>query len=372
LTYSNTSTQNLGNVKGSIGTTGETGATGATGVGVTTATVNGSGNLVLTLSNSSTVDAGNVRGAAGAVDQTLSLSGNVITISGNNDTVDLTTMLAPYLKAETDSQDLSLTGNTISLTGQSGNVDLTSLLGSVTSDYGDSNVDAHLNVSGAGTNEVLSWDGSDYAWVTQSGGGGSGDIEGVTAGTGLSGGGTSGTVTVNLDDTSVTPGTYGSSTKSARITVDQQGRITGVTESSISGGGGGGGASVEMFKLNYASSGQLSGTSNVTSGISSINIDSASGGEVTITFDSGTYNIPPASIMFYGYDYTNNKYNMIPFDTSVTFHEVPGGGSSGSPTLFDAASTVAMSIRLRETETGASRGGFGTTTHAWVRMVMFG
>jgi hypothetical protein len=127
-----------------------------------------------------------------------------------------------------------------------------------------------------------------------------------------------------------------------------------------------------MFKLNYASSGQLSGTSNVTSGISSINIDSASGGEVTITFDSGTYNIPPASIMFYGYDYTNNKYNMIPFDTSVTFHEVPGGGSSGSPTLFDAAGTVAMSIRLRETETGASRGGFGTTTHAWVRMVMFG
>ena len=73
--------------------------------------------------------------------------------------------------------------------------------------------------------------------------------------------------------------------------------------------------------------------------------------------------------MFYGYDYTNNKYNMIPFDTSVTFHEVPGGGSSGSPTLFDAASTVAMSIRLSEALTGASRGGFGTTTHAWVRMV---
>jgi hypothetical protein len=33
-------------------------------------------------------------------------------------------------------------------------------------------VDTHLNTSGAGTNEVLSWNGSDYAWVAQSGGGG--------------------------------------------------------------------------------------------------------------------------------------------------------------------------------------------------------
>jgi hypothetical protein len=33
-------------------------------------------------------------------------------------------------------------------------------------------VDTHLNTSGAGTNEVLSWTGSDYAWVAQSSGGG--------------------------------------------------------------------------------------------------------------------------------------------------------------------------------------------------------
>ena len=75
--------------------------------------------------------------------------------------------------------------------------------------------------------------------------------------------------------------------------------------------------------------------------------------------------------MFYGYDYTNNKYNMIPFDTSVTYHEIPAGGSSGSPTLFDGASTVEVKLRLRESETGASRGGFGTTTHAFIRFVMY-
>jgi plastocyanin len=36
--------------------------------------------------------------------------------------------------------------------------------------YSNSDVDAHLNTSGAGTNEVLSWTGSDYDWVSQSGG----------------------------------------------------------------------------------------------------------------------------------------------------------------------------------------------------------
>ena len=37
--------------------------------------------------------------------------------------------------------------------------------------YSDSDVDTHLNQSTASTNEVLSWDGADYAWVAQSGGG---------------------------------------------------------------------------------------------------------------------------------------------------------------------------------------------------------
>lgn len=61
----------------------------------------------------------------------------------------------------------------------------------------------------------------------------------ILPGVGLSGGGDlSADRTLDLANTAVTPGTYGSATKSAVITVDPQGRLTTVTEAPISGGGG--------------------------------------------------------------------------------------------------------------------------------------
>ena len=64
--------------------------------------------------------------------------------------------------------------------------------------YTDARVDTHLNQSNPTAGYVLSWDGSDYAWVAQSGGG-AGDITSVVAGTGLTGGATSGDATLNVD-----------------------------------------------------------------------------------------------------------------------------------------------------------------------------
>ena len=495
LTYSNTSVQDLGNIKGLTGATGATGAQGDEGVHVDTATVNGAGNLILSMSNSSTIDAGNVRGAAGAVDQTLSLSGNVITISGNNDTVDLTSIaftdarfdarlqtrnisnladvdtsgasngqalawssansrwepltltdndaqdlsisgnvisltgqsgnvdltatLAPYLKAETDSQDLTLSGNVISLTGQSGNVDLTSLLGAhgggisnIVEDTtpqlgGDldvngndivstSNGDIDLNPNGSGVvvfrgngtrgagqfklnceanshgvtikgpphsaaasytltlpdndgdaDQVLKTDGSgNLSWVNQSGGGGGGSLTIQDEGSSLANAGT----TINFVGAGVTATGTGT-TKTVTIP------------------GGSGVALVQRFKLNYLSSGNLGSTSDLTSLISSVNIDSASGGDVTVNFDS-SINYPPASIMIYGYDYANNVYKLVPLETTMALRQIDGGGSSGSPTLFNGSSNISLKLRLREAETGASRS-FGTVTHAWIEFVVY-
>lgn len=134
---------------------------------------------------------------------------------------------------------------------------------------------------------------------------------------------------------------------------------------------GGGDIAGERFKLNYASDGELATTSDLTSGITSVVIDSASGGEVTITFNAANYNFPPSSVLIYGYDYPNNNYILSPVESTMTLRTVAAGGSSGSPTLFDGADTVELRLRLRETETGASRD-FGTTTHAWIQFTMNG
>ena len=455
ITLSNATTINAGNVRGPIGPQGATGPqgsqgnTGNDGTNISSATVNGSGNLILTLSDASTIDAGNVKGQDGAVDQTLSLAGNVITISGSGSSVDLTSALGNvsggggtpggadhqvqfndngsfagdsdftfdgsilnvgysggsgtirtfgiYSPQSVSSFGIGTHNGTTQLTNQSlsasGSSTATTIHGGLFF-AADANGNKYVNFNGtdiynlplanitnvsstAPTNgQALVWNSSTSEWEpgTVSGGGGSysnSDVDAyLSGGTGID----YSTGEISLANTAVTAGTYGSATKSARITVDQQGRVTSVTEATIAGGGGGGGgsgASVQRFKVNYTLSGAIASISNTTSGINSITVSNATSGDISITLDSA-YNFPPASVMFYGHNYTNNVYNMVPMTTSKT---LTAGGTSNAPTAFNGSSTITFQLTVSESVTAASKSGVGVfpavPAHAWVEFVVY-
>ncbi len=81
--------------------------------------------------------------------------------------------------------------------------------------------------------EVLKWNNASTRWDCGTDADSGGDITGVTAGTGLSGGGTTGAPTLNLANTAVGAGSYGSASSVGTFTVDAQGRLTAAASTSI-------------------------------------------------------------------------------------------------------------------------------------------
>ena len=199
-----------------------------------------------------------------------------------------------------------------------------------------------VNTNGISTGQYLEWNGTAFVPATPSSGGGASAINDLS----------------DVDTNTSTP-------SNGDVLTWSTSNSEWAPQAPASGGGGGG-SNIEYFKLNYATNGNLTSITNATSGVSAT-ILSATGGDVEISF-SGT-NYPPAGILIYGYARSTNEYVIMPLNKDITTRKVAGGGSAGSPIAFGSMGSVDLTLKMRESDTGASRS-FGTDTHAWIMFTL--
>ena len=218
-------------------------------------------------------------------------------------------------------------------------------------EYTDADVDAHLNLSEAGINQVLAWSGADYEWVDPSTGSGTGTVTEITTGGGLTGGPITTTGTISIDTTgTIGAGTYGSTFSSVKIneiTIDAYGRVTSITTGSTGSGSG----TMSSFNVGNATS-SISISNNdiirflVGSGLSVNVADNGSTTSVTYTnTDRGS---------------SQSIYKNFRADTGGT-----ASASSNNDTIVIAGGTNIETNRNGNTITINATGGNTDTTYSY-------